>query len=148
MAGNIVVRLISIVAGLALAFLCAGIFLSIGLFSGYFAELAADLDMPPEGQQRFAALAVLAVGLVSSFKIASLALSPSAVTIIAAELMAWRSLVSNLLLGGCVGLATGWIAAGGETIGQGTVVVLLAAGFVGGFFYWLVAGRRAGAWRG
>ena len=31
---------------------------------------------------------------------------------------------------------------------DGVSLVLLSAGFVGAFFYWLIAGRGAGGWRG
>jgi hypothetical protein len=149
MAGHIIVRLVAIFFGLALAFLAAGIFISFGLFGGYFTELFQQADIANGEATPLAAFAIVAVGVLSSFQIASLALAPSAFAIVIAELMGWRGLTVNLVLGGLVGLATGWIVSGGDAaMSQGTLLVLLATGFTGGFFYWLVAGRGAGGWRG
>jgi hypothetical protein len=149
MAGHIIVRLVAIFFGLALAFLAAGIFISFGLFGGYFTELFQQADIANGEATPLAAFAIVAVGVLSSFQIASLALAPSAFAIVIAELMGWRGLTVNLVLGGLVGLATGWIVSGGDAaMSQGTLLVLLATGFTGGFFYWLLAGRGAGGWRG
>jgi hypothetical protein len=148
MLGHIIVRLVAILFGLALAFLAAGIFISFGLFGGYFLDFVQQADLQGGEGPPMAAFAVFAVGLLSSFKIASLALAPSAFAILVAELMGWRGLTVNLVLGGIVGLATGWIVSGGHSqMSQGALLVLLATGFIGGFFYWLIAGRGAGGWR-
>jgi hypothetical protein len=152
MLGHIVVRLIAILFALALAFLAAGIFISFGLFGGYFRDVFQQAQIANGDAAPLAAFAVFAVGILSSFEIASLALAPSAFAVLLAELMGWRGLTINLVLGGLVGLATGWVVSGGQAeaaaMSQGTLLVLLATGFVGGFFYWLVAGRGAGNWRG
>jgi len=151
MLGHIIVRLVAILFGLALAFLAAGIFISFGLFGGYFRDLFQNAEIANGEAAPLAAFAVIAVGFLSSFQIASLALAPSAFAVLVAELMGWRGLTINLVLGGLVGLATGWIVSGGEAgaaaLSQGALLVLLATGFIGGFFYWLVAGRGAGGWR-
>jgi hypothetical protein len=152
MLGHIIVRLIAILFGLALAYLAAGIFISFGLFGGYFRDLFQQAEIAKGEAAPLATFAVFAVGILSSFQIASLALAPSALAVLVAELMGWRGLTINLVLGGLVGLATGWVVSGGEAgaeaMSQGTLLVLLATGFIGGFFYWLVAGRGAGSWRG
>lgn len=150
MAGHIVVRLVLICLGLVLAFVAAGIFMAFGLFAGFFSDLIAGSQVPEADVAPLTAFAVLAVGLLSSFQIASLAFAPAALAILVAELAGWRGLTVNLVLGGLVGLATGWILAGGEpgVISGGSALVLMSAGFVGAFFYWLVAGRGAGGWRG
>jgi hypothetical protein len=151
MAGHIVVRLVLIFAGLAAAYLAAGIFLSIGLFGDMLSDLFAGSQIPPGEQGPITTFAVLVLGLVSSFQIASLALAPSALAVLVAELAGWRGLTVNLVLGGLVGLAVGWMLTGGAppgTISGGAALVLLSAGFVGAFFYWLIAGRGAGGWRG
>jgi hypothetical protein len=147
-AGHLVVRAFVILFGLAAAFLAAGAFLTIGLFSGYVRDFTASLDMPAGDQGTLGMLAMIGIGLVSSARIAGLAFGPSILAVLIAELLAWRGLTINLLMGGLVGLATGWILSGGEAISSGVVVVLLATGFSGGFFYWLIAGRKAGSWRG
>ncbi|MCU0790581.1 MAG: hypothetical protein MUE79_05945 [Nitratireductor sp.] len=150
MAGHIIVRLVLVFIGLLVAFAAAGIFMAFGLFAGFFSDLFASAQVPQAEVAPLTALAVLAVGLFSSFQIASLAFAPAALAILVAELAGWRGLVANLLLGGLVGLATGWILTAGEpgAISGGSALVLLSAGFVGSFFYWLVAGRGAGGWRG
>ena len=67
-----------------------------------------------------------------------------------------RGIVFHLAAGGLIALAL-WVMqdAGGQAAGvqsapsglpRGSLVVL-AAGFVGGFVYWLLAGRQAGCWR-
>lgn len=152
MLGHIIVRLIAIFFGLAVAFLAAGIFISFGLFGGYFRDLFQQAEIANGDAAPLAAFAVFAIGILSSFQIASLALAPSALAVLVAELMGWRGLTINLVLGGLVGLATGWVVSGGPSeagpMSQGALLVLLATGFIGGFFYWLVAGRGAGGWRG
>ena len=150
MAGHIVVRLVLIFAGLAAGYLAAGVFLSIGLFGDMLANLFAGSQIPLREQGPITTFAVLVLGLLSSFQIASLAFAPSAFAVLVAELAGWRGLTVNLVLGGLVGLAVGWMLTGGApgAISGGAALVLLSAGFVGAFFYWLIAGRGAGGWRG
>lgn len=53
------------------------------------------------------------------------------------------------MLGGLAALLSFWFRvdfSAQASISDGTLVVLLATGFIGGFFYWLVAGRNAGKW--
>jgi hypothetical protein len=147
-AGHLVVRAVIIALGLALAYLAAGVFLTIGLFSGPIRDVTSGLDLPADEQGGLGMLAIAGISILSGARIAGLAFAPSLVAILAGELLAWRGLTANLLLAGIVGLATGWIASGGEAISSGAVIVLLATGFSGGLFYWLVAGRSAGSWRG
>jgi hypothetical protein len=146
--GHVVVRTMAIAFGLIVAYLAAGMFLAIGLFSGLVRDFTAGLEMPADEQGALGNLAIVGIGLLSGARIAGLALGPSIVAVILAELLGWRGLIANLLLAGVVGLATGWIISGGQSVSSGVVVVLLATGFCGGFFYWLIAGRKAGAWRG
>lgn len=150
MAGHIVVRLVLIFIGLLVAFAAAGIFMTFGLFSGFFSDLFASSQVPQADVAPLTAFAILVVGLLSSLQIASLAFAPAALAILVAELAGWQGLTVNLVLGGLVGLATGWILTGGDpgAISGGSALVLMSAGFVGSFFYWLVAGRGAGGWRG
>jgi hypothetical protein len=70
---------------------------------------------------------------------------PAAVAIVVSELFRLRSVFYFLLVGGAIGLA---IYAFAGNVGMIPVlarpVVYPAAGFVGGFIYWLIAGRDAG----
>lgn len=71
---------------------------------------------------------------------------PALLAIVLAEGFGWRSLLYYLLVGGTIGLLAdqsydifGWI-----DLADQQLVIMLAAGFLGGFTYWLIAGRLAG----
>jgi hypothetical protein len=72
---------------------------------------------------------------------------PALVAVILAEAFAWRSPFYYLAVGAVIGFAgdrlSGFIGPVG--IADRRPVVYLAAGFVAGIVYWLIAGRRAGA---
>lgn len=152
MLGNLIVRLVAIVFALLLAYLAAGLFVALGMFLGWFrylfAAFTAETGGVVETSDVLAAIATFAVALFSSFTIAIAATAPSLVAIAIAEAMRWRGLVTNLLLGGGVALATDWIATapGSPPLSGGATLVLLATGFIAGFTYWLIAGRGAGRW--
>jgi hypothetical protein len=158
--GHFIVRLIAILFGLFIAMLAAGMFLSFGLFAGTFSEFFSELQIifndpyqNPADPSPLVTFLVIIAGLFTSFHVAGLASVPTTIAIATAELMHWRGLTINLVLGGLVSLFTG-LAIFGSTIAyqqtglpsEGTLVVLLATGFIGGFFYWLIAGRSAGKW--
>ncbi len=154
--GHFIVRLIAILFGLLVAMLAVGIFLSFGIFSETFTQFFADLNWTLNGDpytgdktDGLATGALIIIGFFSSFYVAGLAALPTTITIAVAELMRWRSMTINLVLGGVIALFTGLSVFGAKQDGlpsDGTLVVLLATGFVGGFFYWLIAGRSAGNW--
>lgn len=160
MAGHLIVRLVAIFFGLFLAMLAAGLFLSFGLFSGFLTEFFADLQgaLAPDPYYRndpvdtspLVNLLVIVIGFLSSFQIAGMAALPTFLAIALAEGFRWRGLTINLVLGGAVALATGlsvFSDRGGVGLpSDGALVVLLATGFIGGFVYWLIAGRSAGKW--
>ena len=151
--GHFIVRMIAILFGLFFAMLAASIFISIGLFGGFFEQLFSDLDLAAgnDGRDSFSlvAFAILIVSFFSSFHIASIAALPVGIAIAIAELMRWQGMTINLVLGGVVALFAGTSLYAVDSSGmpsEGTLVVLLATGFVAGFFYWLIAGRSAGKW--
>ena len=85
--------------------------------------------------------------LVASIIVGGFSVLPMALAILAAETWRWRSAVIWLLIGGALGLA-GWLvpfAPPEDYAFDAYVAVYLAAGFAGGFVYWLIAGRTAGA---
>ena len=156
--GHLIVRLVAIFFGLFIAMLAASLFLSAGIFGGMASAFLADLQwaiegdpyMEPADTSPLVTLLVVVIGFFTSFHVAALAALPTLLAVGLAEFMRWRGLTVNLVLGGAVALATG-LSVFGETGGNGlpsdgTLVVLLATGFVGGFFYWLIAGRNAGKW--
>ncbi len=83
----------------------------------------------------------LAVWLV--LEVGALAVVPAVIIIVLAELFRWRSVFFYLAVGGALGLLASqlngmlWDTPNDQRL-------LVAAGFVGGLAYWLVAGRLAG----
>lgn len=154
--GHFIVRMFAITFGIIAAMLAASMFISFGTFGGMFEQFFLDLNYVFEGDLRdtdpLVTWFVVIVGFISSFYVASLAILPAIITIAIAELMRWQGFTINLVLGGFVGLFTGITSfASVNEAGlpsEGTLIVLLAAGFIGGFFYWLIAGRSAGKWLG
>ena len=151
--GNLIVRLIVVFIGLMLALFAASLFLAIGLVTGLFPELFADgvetlVENPSEGRSIAAAIA-FALSFISSLQLAGLALLPVTIAIAAAEAMRWQGMITHLVLGGLVALFamfTHLQLPEGKMPADGTVIVTLATGFVGAFFYWLIAGRGSGNW--
>jgi hypothetical protein len=80
---------------------------------------------------------VTAVALMTVW-IGAIAFFPALLAIALAEVFAWRSVIYYLLAGGAIGLAAD------PAFRDGHTTVMLASGFVGGFAYWLIAGRLAG----
>ncbi|MFK7903428.1 MAG: hypothetical protein AB8B49_11375 [Nitratireductor sp.] len=161
--GHLIIRLIAIILGVSLALLAAGLFISFGVFTGMFEQLFADveyvLDTELGNTNPLVHMLVILAGVLSSINFASLAIIPIFVAITLAEGMRWQGLTINLILGGVVSLFTGLsivspMQGTGNNLpssnlpSDGTLVVLLAAGFIGGFVYWLIAGRSAGKWLG
>lgn len=151
--GHIIARLAVICVGIVFAILASSLFLSAGVFGGMFSEFFAEIGMMSEGEAHdtgpLVAMLVVFTGFITSFHVASLAALPMMLAVIISEAMRWRGMTVNLVMGGAVALATGLSLFARENSGlpsDGTLVVLLAMGFVGGFFYWLIAGRSAGRW--
>lgn len=111
----------------------AGFMLAFGLF-GY----------GPDPETRFFFAASV---FIWTFWAGAAAFVPALVAIILAEALAWRSVLYWLAVGGGIGLVAGrfFDRYPGLDFADRRTVVLLAAGFVGGFAYWLVAERLAGA---
>ncbi|MCB1463803.1 MAG: hypothetical protein KDJ90_15605 [Nitratireductor sp.] len=142
--GNLIVRMVPIALGLAFAFLAAGLFFGFGFYSNYL-DPAFEVDPG----LRHDGFVVFVTGLIWSPFLAGAALGPALVLIAIAEWQHLRGLVSNVVLGGLAALLAFWIHFDFDPrygFSDGALVVVLAAGFIGGFCYWLVAGRNAGKW--
>jgi hypothetical protein len=85
--------------------------------------------------------------IVMTFWAGTIAFLPAAVAIVLAESFAWRSALYYLLVGGAIGAAAIHMTtqSGAFDFADEPNMALLAAGFVGGFVYWLIAGRLAGS---
>jgi hypothetical protein len=88
--------------------------------------------------------------LTATALIASIAFLPAMIGILFAEAFAWRSVLFYTIAGGIGGLVYGLTFPDGVSTdyAQRTTEITAAAGVAAGLVYWLVAGRRAGAWRG
>ncbi len=86
---------------------------------------------------------VIGVGVFVTLRVGALAFVPTVIVVALAEVFGWRSIFLYLAVGGALGFGAsqlpvlGWQA-------NGDALLLPAAGFVGGFAYWLIAGRLAG----
>ena len=149
---SVIWRLIVISFGLLVALFAASMIFAYGVSSGVFAEFLgaenyAVLDNTEWGFTLLT-IATFGLGLIASFKLASLAILPIIVAIAIAEMMRWQGIVPHLILGGISALFVVFAQLPQETTpSEGTLIVTLAMGFVGGFFYWLIAGRGSGVWQ-
>ncbi len=145
--GNFILRFIVIVIGFIFAVAAAGLFVGIGFFNE-----AIISDPPVEiWEQDFLRLISIGFGFVSAVLIGAYSYGVVAAIIALAETMRWNGLVANLVMGGVVAAflaLTNLGGSSGENVSDGALLVSLSAGFIGGFVYWLIAGRSAGKWLG
>ena len=91
---------------------------------------------------------VIGIGVFAVLRIGALAFIPAFVVAVLAELFRWRSVFLYLAVGGALGGLAGQLPVmGWEADGRSDTLLLLAAGFVGGFVYWSIAGRFSGIGR-
>lgn len=145
---SFIIRCFVILFALLLSMMVAGIALAIGIMVPDFVTLSTD----PVEHFTFLAFAMFATGSVAAFT-----MMPMLALIAIAEVFDLRS----ILYYGFGGLAVAILAYFGarESISlqlENTtdmapvahgVKLIAAAGILGGFTYWLVAGRRAGRWK-
>src|SRR5690606_32717382 len=135
--GKLALQLLRIVTGFVLSLIAAGGFLAWGLFR-------------PEGFEQDPAAFAAAVGtaLVWASILGATAFIPAGVAIVVAEALRLKGIIFHLAAGGLIafGLWTFGSATAEPAVRPGSTVVV-AAGFIAGFVYWLIAGRSAGNWR-
>ncbi|MBO6676236.1 MAG: hypothetical protein JJ908_15825 [Rhizobiales bacterium] len=125
--------------------LCLFAFLVAVLAAGLVGTFALYRGL--EGDEAYEAFywgtAILAV-----FAIAHTAFLPSVIVVLATEVFRLRSMVIFGVAGGLVGLYSATFALGSQVyLADRRVLIAAAVGIVGGFVYWLIAGRTAGAYR-
>ncbi|HEY0223293.1 MAG TPA: hypothetical protein VGC38_02130 [Pseudolabrys sp.] len=144
---SLVWRIVVIFFALILASMAAGIALAIGIISPDWT--GADSD--PFERVSFFVFAFFATSFVGAA-----ATLPALVLIVYAEAARMRSILYYGVAGAVVGLAAYFGSDVSGRLDNTTDVtpvghalqLAAAAGIIGGLVYWLVAGRRAGVWRG
>jgi hypothetical protein len=129
-------RFCVITIGFVAAILASGLFVALLLTHGY------------ENAGTGSGL-VLSVAVMSSF-IGYFAFLPAMPFIVWAELAGKRDWLFYALAGGAIAILLSALSWGAERpIGGDPVfsLIMLGAALIGGFAYWLVAGRSAGRWR-
>ena len=124
-----------------LGFIAAVLAAALTIIAGWYGhEISAVLTDPASTGY------VIGVGVWVVLEVGVLAAIPAFIFIVLAELFGWRSVFVYLAAGGAFGLLASGI--------RGVIwdmpddrLLLLAAGFVGGLAYWLIAGRLAGLGR-
>jgi hypothetical protein len=143
---SVVVRCFVILFSLIFAILAAGIALAIGIMMPEMFIMSAD---PIEKFMFFA------VAFFSTSFAGAAAFVPALVLVAIAETFDLRSVFYYAIGGGLIA-AVAWYGADISMqmenatdispVGYGLQLVV-AAGIVGGFVYWLLAGRKAGLWK-
>lgn len=132
-----------VVLGYTAACLAGAAFATVAIMDVGFADLQAEWD-------RLAEIGLFALSTTASALV--VAFWPAVVAVALTEGLKLRGLVAYLVAGSVVGLVTALpvlAAVQGELLPpiNGDVVKLsIASGAVGGFVYWLIAGRTAGRW--
>jgi hypothetical protein len=87
-----------------------------------------------------------ATGVLTTLYAGAVSFVPALIAVLVAEAFGWRSLFFYLIVGGGIGLAADALTefVGAPALADYRLALYLAAGFVAGFVYWLIAGRLAG----
>jgi hypothetical protein len=140
----VLVRIMMAFVAYILACIAASIILTVATLRPEWDDLAAA------GISTFVVWTTVGIGALI---VASVAFMPALLLIALAEGFAWRSSILYAALGGVLALSLSYgldFAGYGGDAGNPLVrerEVFAAAGIAGGFVYWLVAGRNAGAWK-
>jgi hypothetical protein len=128
-------QLIKIIVGFVIAVTASGLFLSWGLFQP---------GSPEADPAAFAAM--IGAAFVTASVLGAVAFVPAACVILVSELARWSGIVFHVASAGAIAFLL-WTLDGTADAGlrPGSPVVL-AAGFVSGAVYWIIAGRTAGSW--
>jgi hypothetical protein len=141
---TVVARIFLVIIGYFLACIAASAVLTIGTLTPEWDDLVAA---------GFNSTAAWIVILVGASAIAAIAMVPSLLLIALTEGFGWRSILMYGVLGAGLALALSYGLDFAGYVGDPDSFlarereVLAASGIVGGFVYWLVAGRGAGSWQ-
>lgn len=129
-------QLVKIVFGFVLGVVACGLFLSWGLFQP---------GSPEADPAAFAAM--VGTGLVTASVVGAVAFLPAACVIGFSEIARQSGFIFYVAAGGAIAFLLWTLDSSGETDLRPGSPVALAAGFVAGAVYWMVAGRTAGCWQ-
>jgi hypothetical protein len=141
--GAYLLRCVVILAGYAVASLAASAFLHVVFFAWAGFE-------PKDAPALTLASFVFSIPFVALF-VAYFAFVPAAAVILVAEVLAKRAWLFYAIGGAVVAaIFLGFLHEAAdpdfEVTGAGPMLAVVGGGIVGGFFYWLSAGRWAGVW--
>jgi hypothetical protein len=140
-------RIVIVLFALVVASMAAGVALAIGIIAPEWAAMDSD---PFERVQFFVA------SFFATSYVGAVAMAPAFVLIVLAEALRIRNFIYYGVAGALVGLSSYFGSNISMTLENTTDVtpvghtlqLAAAAGIIGGVAYWLIAGRKAGAWRG
>jgi len=141
---TIVARIFPVIFAYFLACIAASAILTIGTLTPEWDDLVAA---------GFNSTTAWIVILVGASAIAAIAMVPSLLLIALTEGFGWRSILVYGVLGAGLALALSYGLDFAGYVGDPDSFlvrereVLAASGIVGGFVYWLIAGRAAGSWQ-
>lgn len=136
--GKFMLQLLRIAFGFIFAVLACGLFLAWGFFR------AGHPEADP-----IAFATMVGSGLVGASVVGATALAPAAVAIVLAEAARLRSFLFHVGAAGVIAFAVWTLGAeAADSAFRPGSAVALAAGFIGGGIYWLIAGRTSGCWHG
>lgn len=143
---SLIGRIIVIIFAVILASIAAGIMLAIGIIAPDWTTMDSD----PVERVTFFVVAFFATSFIGA-----VAIFPAVLLIALAEAMRIRNILYYAVAGAVVGLASYFgsnISLRLENTTDVTPVghvlqLAAAAGIIGGLVYWVIAGRKAGAWR-
>jgi hypothetical protein len=137
-------RLLLMMFAYALACVAASFVFTMGALNPHWDDVAAA------GLPQAAIWAIVAVGAPI---IGFVAFLPGLLIVAVAEGFAWRSVLLYAAMGGALAMALSYGMDLNGDLGQPVTYfarereVLAASGIAGGLAYWLLAGRKAGAWK-
>jgi hypothetical protein len=139
-------RIVVIIFALIVASMAAGIVLAIGIVAPDWSAMDSD----PVERMSFFVISFFATSFIGA-----VAMAPAALLIVLSEALRIRSFIYYGVAGALVGLASYFGSDISVRLENTTDVspvgnalqLAAAAGIIGGLAYWLIAGRRAGAWR-
>lgn len=141
---SVLFRFFAVLFAYWLAAIAAGAVLTFGAVS-------PGLSTPSPGSDEWPVIWFLIIA--TSMVIGVVAFVPSVIAILLTEAFGWRWLVLYAVAGAAIGLfcasSMGFVEwrPDVDLPRMDNTELMAAAGIAAGFVYWLIAGRRAGAWR-